>query len=185
MRLKLKYTLPIVQTLAAVALLVWSDRWQRALMHTSCMPDPPPSFTLLIAINAPLAIPRSLVFEHLPGWWDYITLVVEIAVFWYWVSLNIESWQQNRRLFLFSWMPLRLVGDTIAIGIGVMWALVLWRGSRYSLPPHLSFRDWLWFVPCACLPILWSAVLILLFGRDFVSCLLRSKAKPNSFTLTL
>jgi|HubBroStandDraft_6_1064221.scaffolds.fasta_scaffold72462_3 hypothetical protein len=185
MRLKLKYTLPIVQTLAAVALLVWSDRWQRALMHTSCMPDPPPSFTLLIAINAPLAIPRSLVFEHLPGWWDYITLVVAIAVFWYWVSLNIESWQQNRRLFLFSWMPLRLVGDTIAIGIGVMWALVLWRGSRYSLPPHLSFRDWLWFVPCACLPILWSAVLILLFGRDFVSCLLRSKAKPNSFTLTL
>jgi hypothetical protein len=185
MRLKLKYTLPIVQTLAAVALLVWSDRWQRALMHTNCMPDPPPSFTLLIAINAPLAIPRSLVFEHLPGWWDYITLVVAIAVFWYWVSLNIESWQQNRRLFLFSWMPLRLVGDTIAIGIGVMWALVLWRGSRYSLPPHLSFRDWLWFVPCACLPILWSAVLILLFGRDFVSCLLRSKAKPNSFTLTL
>jgi hypothetical protein len=185
MRLKLKYTLPIVQTLVAVALLVWSDRWQRALMRTGDMLASPPSFTLLIAINAPLAIPRSLVFEHLPGWWDYITLVVAIAVFWYWVSLNIESWQQNRRLFLFSWMPLRLVGDTIAIGIGVMWALVLWRGSRYSLPPHLSFRDWLWFVPCACLPILWSAVLILLFGRDFVSCLLRSKAKPNSFTLTL
>jgi len=184
MRLKLKYSLPLVQTLVAVALLAWSDRWERALMRTADMPGPPPSFTLLIAINAPLAIPRMLVFEHLPGWWDDITLVVGIAVFWYWVSLNIESWQQNRRLFLSSWTPLRLVGDTIAVGIGVMWASILWGGHRYSLPPHLSFRDWLWFVPCLCLPILWSAVLILLFGRDFACWLLRSKAEPNSPRLT-
>jgi hypothetical protein len=175
MRLKLKYALPLVQTLVAVALLVWTDRWERALMRTQDMPGTPPSFSLLIAINAPLAMPRALIFRYLPGWRDDITLVLAIAVFWYWVSLNIESWQQSRRLFWFSWTPLRLVGDTIAVGIGVTWALVLWLGRGYSLPPLLSWTDWMWFVPCTCLPILWSAVLILLFGRDFVYCLLPSK----------
>ena len=129
MRLKLKYTLPLAQTMVAVALLVWTDRWERALMRIQHMPGTPPSFTLLIAINAPLAMPRMLVYRYLPGWWENITLVVAIGVFWYWVSLNIESWQQSRRLFLFSWTPLRLVGDTIAVGIGVMWAFVLWRES--------------------------------------------------------
>jgi hypothetical protein len=184
MRLKLKYALPLVQTLVAVSLLVWTDRWETALMRIQDMPGTPPSFTLLIAINAPLAMPRALVFRYLPGRWDDITLVLAIAVFWYWVSLNIESWQQSRRLFLFSWTPLRLVGDTIAVGIGVMWTFVLWRGRAYSLPPLLSLTDWLWFVPCICLPILRSAALILLFGRDFVYCLLLSKAKPDSLRLT-
>lgn len=70
MRLKLKYELPLVQTLVAVALLVWTDRWERALMQIQDMPGTPPSFTLLIAINAPLALPRALLFRYLPGWWD-------------------------------------------------------------------------------------------------------------------
>ncbi len=179
MRLKLKYSLPLVQTLVAVALLVWTDRWDRALMRTADMPGPAPSFTLLIAINAPLAIPRMLVFRYLLGWWDDLTLVVAIAVFWYWVSLNIESWKQNRRLYLSSWKPLRLVEDTIAIAIGAIWIFGLWGSRMYSLPPHLSLRDWLWFVPCTGLPILWSAVLILLFGRDFVFCFLHPKSQSE------
>jgi hypothetical protein len=180
MRLKLKYTLPLVQVLLAVVLLAWTERWERALMRTGDMPGPPPCFTLLIAINAPLAIPRMFVFRYLRGWWDDITFVVAIAVFWYWVSLNIESWQKDRRLFLFSWMPLRLAGDMVGVGIGVIWTSVLWGGNgyRYSLPSHLSVRDWLWFVPCAGLPILWSAVLIILFGRDLVYCIQHFKAKP-------
>jgi hypothetical protein len=184
MRLKLKYVLPLAQTLLAVGLLVWTDRWERALMRIDDMPGTPPSFTLLMAINAPLAMPRALVFRYLHGWWDDITLVLAIAVFWYWVSLNIESWQQSRRLFFFSWTPLRLAGDTIVIGIGVAWTFVLWRGHAYSLPPHLPLTDWLWFVPCTCLPILWSAMLILMFGRDFVYCLIHSKAEPDSLRLT-
>jgi hypothetical protein len=178
MRLKMKYALPLVQTLVAVALLVWTDRWERPLMRIQDMPGTPPSFTLLIAINAPLAMPRMLVFHHLPGWWHDITLVVAIGVFWYWVSLNIDSLRHGRRVFMFSWTPLRLAGDTIAVGIGVMWIFVLWSSRwYYGLPPLLSLTEWLWFVPCLCLPILWSAVLIVLFGRDFVLCLLHSKAK--------
>ena len=111
--------------LLAVGLLVWTDRWERALMRIKDMPGTPPSFTLLIAINAPLAIPRALVFRYLPGRWDDITLVVAIGMFWYWVSLNIESWQRNRRVFMFSRIPLRLAADTIAVGIGAMWVFVL------------------------------------------------------------
>ena len=124
MRLKLKYALPLVQTLAALALLVWTDRWERALMRISDMPGTPPSFSILIAINAPLAVPRALAFRYLPGWWDDITLIVAIAAFWYWVALNIESWQLRRRILIFSWTPLRLLGDVVGVGIGVMSALV-------------------------------------------------------------
>ena len=188
MRLKLKYVLPLVQTLLAVALLVWTDHWERALMRIQDMPGTPPSFTLLIAINAPLALPRARAFRYLPGgdgWWDDITLVLAIWVFWHWVALSIESWQRGRHIAMFSWVPLRLVTDVTAIGIGVMWAfLLLHSRSSYSLPPLLSWTDWLWFVPCICLPILWSAVLIILFGRDFVSCLRHHKTKSDSLRLT-
>ena len=183
MRLKLKYALPLVQTLAALALLVWTDRWERALMRISDMPGTPPSFSLLIAINAPLAVPRALAFRYLPGWWDDITLIVAIAAFWYWVALNIESWQLRRRILIFSWTPLRLLGDVVGVGIGVMSALVpshdfvLWRA--YGFPRVPSLTGWLWFIPCTCLPILWSVMLILLFGRDFVYCLLHPKGRDS------
>lgn len=169
----------------AVGLLVWTYRWERALMRIQDMPGTPPSFTLLIAINAPLAMPRALVYRYLPDWWDDITLVVEIGMFWYWVSLNVESWQQGHRVFMFSWIPLRLAGDTIAVGIGAMWAFVIVSHNRgYYLPELVSSRDWLWFAPCVCLPILWSAALMLFFGRDFAHCLLRSNAKPDSLRST-
>ncbi len=178
MQIRIKQILPLLQVLVAVALLVWTDRWERALMRIQDMPGTPPSFALLMAINAPLAIPRALVFRHLPGWWDDITLVLSIALFWYWVSLNLESWRLGRRVLMPSWTPLRLFGDTIAVGIGLTWAWALWAGRE--LPPVLSFSDWLWFVPCLGLPILWSGTLILLFGRDFVQCLLRHKATSSN-----
>lgn len=193
MRLKLRFVLPVVQMLVAVALLVWTDRWERALMRIMDMPGTPPSFTLLIAINAPLATPRALVYRYLPGWWDQITLVVVIGVFWYWVSLNIESWQQKRRLFIFSWVPLRLVADAIAVAIGVMWVFMLWGAHwytvpRYTVPPGVSIvrgwslSQWLRFVPCSFLPVLWSATLIFFFGRDILHCVLhyRNKAKSTA-----
>jgi hypothetical protein len=179
MRLKLKYVLSPLQMLLAVAFLVWTDHWERALRRIQDMPGPRPSFTLLIAINAPLAMPRALIFRYLPGRWDEITLVVAIGMFWYWVSLNIESWQRSRRVFVFSWMPSRLAVDTIAIGIGAMWVFVLAHNRTYQFPAlvssTVSSTDWMWFVPCMCLPILWSAALILLFGRDFAQCVLASK----------
>ncbi len=111
MRIKLKYALPFIQMLLAVALLVWTVRWERAMMRIQDMPGTPPSFTLLVAINAPVALPRIVLYRYLPGWWDAITFIAGIGVFWYWVARNIESWRQTRRVFMFSWRPLRLAGD--------------------------------------------------------------------------
>jgi hypothetical protein len=152
------------------------------------MPAPPPSFTLLTAINAPLAAPRALVFPHLPGVWRDITFVLAIAVLWCWVALNIESWQKGRRILMFSWTPLRLLGDVIGVGVGLMCALILSRDfllwAAYGFPPVLSLEGWLWSIPCTCLPILWSVVLILRFGRDFVQCHLHSKTQPDGPRLT-
>ncbi len=171
MRPKLKYLLPLLQILVAIALLIWSYRWQLALMRIGDMPGPPPSFRLLIAINAPLAVFRAQVLSGLPGCWGDIIFIPAIGMFWYGVSLNIESWQQTRRVLMFSWRPLRLVGDTVLVGVGVFWALLL---RAYAFPV-LSFTSWLWFVPLTGLPILWASGLILLFGRDFVQCLLPPK----------
>jgi len=182
MRPKLRYALPILQVLLAVALLVWGERWERAHMRQD-MPGVPPAFNLLIAISFPLAVPRTLViryfFLHRPLllpylWvrWGDIALVTAIGMLWYWVSLNIESWHQRRRVFMFSWKPLRLAGDTIAVGVGAIWPFI----GRYQVSAPFSWTDWLWFVPCLGLPFLWSAALILLFGRDFAQCLLTPEA---------
>jgi hypothetical protein len=188
MRLKLKYMLPLVQTLVAVGLLVWTNRWERALMRINDMPGTPPSFALLIAINAPLAMPRALAFRFLPGWWDDITLVVAIALLWYWVALNLESWRRTRRILMFPWRPLRLLGDMIGVGAGVMCALVLshdfFLWLAYGFPRIPSLTGWLWFVSCTCLPIMWSAALIILFARDLAYCVLRSKAELDNRRVT-
>ena len=60
MRLKLEYVLPSLQVLLAIALLVWTDRWQQALMRIQDMPGTPPFFALLIAINAPFGVSPSV-----------------------------------------------------------------------------------------------------------------------------
>jgi hypothetical protein len=181
MRLKLKYALPTVQTFLAIALLVWTYRWEMALLRTQDMPGTPPCFTLLIAVNAPLAIPRMLVFRYLRGWWDDVTLVVAIGVFWYWVSLNIESWRQSRRVCMFSWIPLRLTGDTIAVGVGAVWLFMLWRNY-----PHYGFSwaDWMWLVPSVCLILFWSLTLIAFFGRDLFAAFCTKSAKRTHTNLS-
>ena len=172
MRLRLKYGLPALQMLLAIVLLVWTDRWERALMRVQDMPGTPPSFTLLMAINAPLAMPRAFVFRYLSWWWDDITLVVAVGLLWYWVALTVESWKQSRRISLFSSLPLRIIGDLTVVGIGCSVACgILLAHWSFIFPPH-SRADWLLRIPSLCLLILWAAVLILLFGRDLLNSIL-------------
>jgi hypothetical protein len=176
MRAKLSYVLPLLQVLLAVALLVWSERWEIAHIRQD-MPGFPPSFILLTAINFPLVMLRTLASRYFPflwGRWGDIALVIAIGMFWYWVSLNVESWHQSRRVFIFSWKPLRLAGDTIAVGVGAIWPLVF--VSRYQVHLPVSSTEWLLTVPA----LLWSAALILLFGRDFAQCLLTPKASQTT-----
>src|SRR5579864_616113 len=178
MRVKLKFALPAVQTLLAAALLAWTFHWERVMMRTQDMPGTPPSFTLLVAINAPVALPRALVSRYLPGWWDPIVLVAAIAVFWYWVAVNIETWHQSRRIFMFSYPPLRILGDLIVIGIGGLTASVVWLNHLSLGFPPISWADWLLSLPSICLLIIWAVVLIVLFGRDLIDCVLHREPNP-------
>lgn len=179
MSVKFKYALPILQMLLAVVLLIWTERWERAELRAHSVSGTPPPFSLLCAINTPVALPRELWYRYLPGWWDDIVFVATIGVFWYWVALNIHSWGQSRRVFMFSWAPLRLAGDAVAIGIGAFWVFIFWREPlRHYMP--VSWPNWI--VPLMALTILWSVMLIFFFGRDLMYCILRKdplSSAPN------
>jgi len=174
MRVRLKYALPLVQMTIAVALLVWSQFWFNAAMRTQDMPGPAPASEVLMAINAPVALTASLWFRYLPASWDGVILIAAIGLFWYWVALNIRSWQWRREVFIFSWAPLRLVADFILIGVG---GLLGFSCAHEILHGYLPFTrlGWLRFVPCMGLLLAWSLVLIFFFGRDSIHCILRKR----------
>jgi len=172
MRLRVKYGLPALQMLLAIVLLGWTDRWERALMRVQDMPGTPPSFTLLMAINAPLAMPRAFVYRYLSWWWDDITLVVAVGLLWYWVALTVESWKRSRRISLFSSQPLRVIGDLTVVGIGCLLACGILLADWSFIFPRHSWADWLLQIPSLCLLILWATVLILFFGCDLLNCIL-------------
>ena len=177
MHMKLKYVLPVTQMTLAVVLLWWTIASERTEMRHSDMPGTPAVFTFLGSINAPLVLPRVL-FWYLPGWWNEIAFIVAIGLLWYWVALNIYSWKRERTLFTFSWVPLRLAGDVVAVGFGGILAYISWNYIRYFffysnwswfIPSTGRSLAWsgLWFIPSAVLSLGWSVVLIYFFGRDF------------------
>jgi len=168
---KLKYALPLAQVLLAISLLWASELWFKAARGTMDMPGPAPAFTLLILINAPLAPLRALWYRHVSTVWDDVTLVAAIGLLWYWVASNIYSWQEKRRVCMFSWAPLRLAGDMLAVGAGAFWIVVFVADrSAFTVESRLGVP---WTVAVVSLPLAWSLVLIFFFGRDFVQCVLR------------
>lgn len=173
MRLKLKYVLPVVQTLLAVALLIWNRAEPESFYGT------PLPFKLLCSINAPVALLRELLWSHrMYGRWDYILFVAAIGVFWYWVALNIYTWRQTRRVLMFSWVPLRLAGDAVAVGTAALWLFIYWREPRSHYMP--AWPNWIDFL--MALLVMWSVGLILFFGRDLIYCVLRKNplsSAPN------
>ncbi len=179
MRMKLKYALPLVQMALALALLVWSQLWSRAMMRTQDMPGPSPAFTLLVSLNAPVALPRTFWFRYLPDRWDDVTFIVAIGLLWYWVALNVQSWRQQRMAYTFSRTPLRLTCDFVLISVGIFWGFTSWSEtvSRY-LP--IAWSGWLWFVLRMGLQLTWCVMLILFFGRDFIHCILAKKVLSAS-----
>jgi hypothetical protein len=75
MRLRLKYTLPLVQLCVALVRLRWDVLWWRTVARSMDMPGPSPASQLLVSINTPLALLEAFVFRHLPARWDLITFV--------------------------------------------------------------------------------------------------------------
>jgi hypothetical protein len=66
MTIRLKHALPLAQMALALALMVWSQQWTKATWGIQDMPGPSPGFSLLIAINAPVALPRAFWFAICP-----------------------------------------------------------------------------------------------------------------------
>jgi hypothetical protein len=116
MRLKLKYALPLVQMALAVGLLRWSHLWYRSQAKISDMPGPAPAFTLLMSINASLALVRGFIYRYLPGYWDGAILIVVIGLFWYWIALDILRWRERRSVVMFAWHSLRIRISPMAEG---------------------------------------------------------------------
>lgn len=123
MRAQLKCALPLVQMALAVGLLKRSEVWYAAIMRVSDSPGISPSFRLLMAINAPIGLPRRLWSRFLLGSWDYPILIAAVGLLWYWVILNIDSWQRRGAVVMFSWKPMRLAGNLILIVTGGFWAM--------------------------------------------------------------
>ena len=157
-------------------------------MRIMDMPGPAPAFSLLASINFPVASLRVFWFRYLPGWWDDIVFVAAIGFFWYWVALNVYSWQQKRTVRIFSSIPLRLTVDLLLIAMGTLVGIyavtdelrllafvhgVHGEALRNCFPNN--WPGWAWFIAIAGLHLAWSVVLIFFFGRDFIHCVLRKK----------
>ena len=168
-RVRLRYILPAAQVTAALVLYYLGGRWYEGMRHVSSMPGTSPFFTLLVSLNAPLALVRGLYYRHVPELWDRWVFVSAIAILWYWVALNVESWRRDRKVLAFSRFPLRLTADLLLIALGAFWGFVF-AGQGRQIHMDLEFAHPL-FVPCVLgLLLAWSLALIFFFGRDLIQC---------------
>ena len=171
MRVKLRYALPASQMALAVGLLWWSNQWSRAQMRLQDMPGTPPAFTLCISINAPVALPRALLFRHVSVFRDYVLVVLAAGALWYWVALNIGSWRRNRTVLTFPWAPLRLSADLLLVGMGVLVGCWFVEEGRSFRPLPWPLASWFWMAGFLIPLLAWSLALIFFFGRDFIHCI--------------
>jgi hypothetical protein len=104
----------------------------------------------------------------LSGWWDPAVFVIAIALFWYWVAMNVLSWRHQRAAYTFSWTPLRLIADAAVIAVGVFWLVVCWREIHHRSELLFSWSDYTWYVVLFGLPLAWALGLISFFGYDSV-----------------
>jgi hypothetical protein len=166
MRIKLRYVVPIVQMALAVFFYWQSDLWGREMIqrvHGTFGPSL--YFLVLIAINAPIALVRGLIYRHVPEMFGRFIFVALIGLLWYWVGLNVERWKKSRTVLNFSQATQRLAVDLFLVALGVFLGLVpiygigLGYGAKWTGAIILGP----WF--------LWSLTLIFFFGWDVVRCI--------------
>ena len=167
MNLKLKLGLPLLQLTLALGLLVASDLWEEARPPQCTGPEASPALKWLLSIDIPVVVPVVLLFPHLPNPWSQTTLFAAIGLLWYWVALTLVSWQERRTVSLFSFVPLRLIGDFLSLGYGVYLISLCCQDLVHSDLLD-SWSDWVQFL----LRVAWSFLLILPFGWDFIRCML-------------
>jgi hypothetical protein len=164
----LKYGLPLVQMALALTLLMWSQ------LYT---PGTSPPFQLLVSINAPVALLRAFWFRHVPHSCDGGMFIAASGMLWYWVALNICAWHERRAVCSFASKPLRLIGDSVLVGVGAFWAFVCAHEFLQGYWPHTPF-GYLWDSLCIGLMSAWSLALTFFFGRDLIRCILTRSEAP-------
>jgi hypothetical protein len=183
----------IVLVQAAVAwTLIWYDHvLQAAAMHRCDVPGASsPAFSILLAINLPLAIPRTIWDRYLPFPWSQTLLIVAVGVLWGWVALNVNAWREHRIAFVPKWDPLRFVVDFLLIFLAlislfVTGVLLEGVGAFSPFDPH-SFDCygadfWSHLMPMvivACSSFAWCFWLFFFFGRDLLYCVRRRPCIP-------
>jgi len=184
MHVKLKHVLPLAQMALAAALLRWAFLSDRALKGLD-MISPNPVFTLFVAINAPVAALVQPLWhqDDLPA---DLGLMAAVGIFWYWIALNVDSWQERRRLRLFKWTPLQVTADLLLIAIGGLWGWDLIENGwdlvnrHYGLPATVAQGwMWSWFIPNWALLAIWSLGLLVLGGRDLIQCFQRARHRSR------
>jgi hypothetical protein len=196
--MKIKYALPIAQMVFACLLVAGVQAQWNAFFHSrhGCdSPGSPPLFEVLLAINAPLVVPRVFwealpsVFlgggHYLPFYWSTGIMVTAVGFFWFWVALNVQAWRQRRMVLMFRWRPAQFVTDTLIVVSGLLPGLLGvtemrdvirelrlgWLGNLCYVPIWVDEVSAI-IVPCALL--CWSFVLAFFYGRDLIYCV-RSK----------
>jgi hypothetical protein len=205
--MKLKFVLPLAQIVLAIVLdwrsLVW-DRAVRAI-SISDMPGFAPFATLGASINGPIVFVNNIFVRlvlwnsTLDVWKNYLlgrtVWAALVGLLWYWTALNLDSWRQRRAVVMFTWPPLRLVGDLLLIVTGVVWGILgivsgaAWSGVPYVTiaPLHVSpylAQPWQLVLLRAFVvtfSLSWSFALIFPFGRDFLHYL-RSKEQRTALS---
>jgi hypothetical protein len=181
--MKIRYALPLVQMLLAATLLWWDHLLSRVGDRACDMAGPTPAFSLLIAINMPVSLPRMAWYRHVPYPLEDFILIAAVGLFWYWVALNIPSWRRTG--FSSWWRPVQLVVDLAIVALGVVSGLYgvgkEYDGSRSFTYGVGCFGPNLWFrflplILIGCFYLAWSLVLIFFFGRDFIHALRRAPA---------
>ena len=184
--MNVKYALAAAQMTLACAL----ERWDTALWAVAwrrCdMPGPTPAFRMLMAINAPLAVPRmawrAVAYTIWDVWLYYSDmgiLAAAVGLFWYWVGMNVQAWHTRRMILKFSWRPVRFLLDVLLILSGLFCGLAgfvtardvvrYWPGELHELTCWVPTWINTWSSGMVALALLsGSLVLVFFYGRDFV-----------------
>jgi hypothetical protein len=172
----------------AVALMQWSEKLWAGLSARRCdMPGPDAASLVMLAINAPVNLPRALwdTWLHYPR--SDAAWIFWVGLQWYWVACSIEAWRERREPALFSWRPARLFCAGLLAVVGLVCGLfgvgeinqnsyVWWNllsPDCFGVPLVATI-----LVP-ASLYVAWGIVLVLVFGPEFVRCLHRKEANTD------
>jgi hypothetical protein len=163
----------------AMGLFQWAHVWDAAAQRLNDAPGPSPAFQLLIAINAPLGLPRALWSRYLLGYWEYFddaVFILAVGLFWFWIALSVHSLREQGTIVTFAWSPLRVIFDLLLFADGGFLAFFF---ADSILHKFAIFKQ-LWFLSTLVLFALWSLVLILFSARDLIDCAFQSGRPTES-----